>query len=121
MMQGLHDVGHIEVPFVSMFYATPSGCLWEDDAGTTHTIVQGEGGEQGDAMMPLLFALGQHPALEAVKRHLVDGEFICVSGRHLFCHCAGEDRHCAQPLPTPENNQLRAKFWIAWREQQIPQ
>ena len=59
-----------------MFYGTPSRYLWEDDAGTTHTIVQGEGGEQGDAMMPLLFALGQHPALEAVQRHLAGGEFI---------------------------------------------
>ena len=76
MMQGLHDVDHTAVPFVSMFYGTPSRYLWEDDAGTTHTIVQGEGGEQGDAMMPLLFALGQHPALEAVQRHLADGEFI---------------------------------------------
>ena len=64
------------VPFVSMFYGTPSRYLWADDAGTTHTIVQGEGGEQGDAMMPLLFALWQHPALEAVQRHLADGEFI---------------------------------------------
>ena len=39
------------------------------------TIVQGEGGgEQGDAMMPLLFALGQHCALEATARTLNDGE-----------------------------------------------
>ena len=51
MMQGLHDVDHTAVPFVSMFYGTPSRYLWKDDAGTTHTIVQGEGGEQGDAMM----------------------------------------------------------------------
>ena len=28
-----------------------------------HTIPQGEGGEQGDPLMPLLFCLGQHPAL----------------------------------------------------------
>ena len=65
-MQGLHDVDHTALPFSSMFHGTPSRYLWEDDADTTHTIVQGEGGEQGDAMMPLLFAIGQHPALEAV-------------------------------------------------------
>ena len=34
------------------------------------TINQGEGGEQGDALMPLLFSLGQHPGLEATHRQL---------------------------------------------------
>ena len=31
-----------------------------------HEIRQGEGGEQGDPLMPALFALGQHQALEAI-------------------------------------------------------
>ena len=66
MMQGIHRVHEAAVLFVSMFYGTASTYLWEDDEGTTHKIVQGEGGEQGDAMMPLLFSLCQHPALEAV-------------------------------------------------------
>ena len=30
-------------------------------------MFQGEGGEQGDALMPLLFSLGQHGALVAVR------------------------------------------------------
>ena len=34
--------------------------------GSSHHIVQGEGGEQGDPFMPLLFCLGQHAALVAV-------------------------------------------------------
>ena len=34
------------------------------------TIHQGEGGEQGDVLMPLLFSLGQHGALAAVQRQL---------------------------------------------------
>ena len=33
-----------------------------------HRIPQGEGGEQGDAMMPLLFAVGQRGALEVTHR-----------------------------------------------------
>ena len=45
------------LPFALLFHAEPSACLWEDDAGTVHTIHQGEGGEQGDPLMPLLFAL----------------------------------------------------------------
>ena len=31
-------------------------------------LPQGEGGEQGDPLMPLLFALGQYEALQAVSR-----------------------------------------------------
>ena len=44
--------------------------LWDDNEGTVHRIPQREGGEQGDALMPLLFALGQHEALQAVSRQL---------------------------------------------------
>ena len=56
MLQGLTNVegGRAALPFVSMFYGAPSQYLWEDDSGTVHTIDQGEGGEQGDALMPLL-------------------------------------------------------------------
>ena len=32
--------------------------LWEDAEGATHTIVQREGGEQGDPMVPFFFSLG---------------------------------------------------------------
>ena len=49
--------------------------LWEDDSGVTHSIPQSEGGEQGDAMMPL-FCLGQHEALQVAHRGLRDGEFL---------------------------------------------
>ena len=37
-------------------------------------IVQAEGGEQGDPLMPALFSLGQHPALQAVQAQLQDGD-----------------------------------------------
>ena len=58
-MEGLMqvDVGSGTLSFVRMFYGAPSEYLWEDDFGQVHTIAQGEGGEQGDA---ILFALGQH-------------------------------------------------------------
>ena len=41
-----------------------------------HTIDQGEGGEQGDPLMPLLFAVGQHPALVATQARLEANEWI---------------------------------------------
>ena len=43
MLEGLRRVDETVVPFVSMFYSSPSGYLCEDSDGTTHTIVQGEG------------------------------------------------------------------------------
>ena len=66
MLEGLRRVDETVVPFVSMFYSSPSGCLWEDSDGTTHTIVQGEGGEQGDPLMPLF----------AVQQQLREGEYL---------------------------------------------
>ena len=72
MLQGFHhlDEGSRVLPFVRLFHGTPSSYLWEDDSGTVHRIRQGEGGEQGDALMPLLFSLGQHGALQAAQEQL---------------------------------------------------
>ena len=60
MLDGLLNVANCGavLPFVRMFYGGPSSYLWEDSAGTVHTIRQGEGGEQGDALMPLSFCTG---------------------------------------------------------------
>ena len=41
-----------------------------------HTISQGEGSEQGDALMPLLFAVGQHSASEAIQEDLQEGDVL---------------------------------------------
>ena len=71
MLSGL--VRHMEggdsvLPFVLQFYGTPSSYLWEDSEGVVHEVLQGEGGEQGDALMPALFSLGQHGALVAIHK-----------------------------------------------------
>ena len=78
MLSGLSrvDGGSASLSFVRMFYGSPSEYLWEDKSGVTHSIPQGEGGEQGDAMMPLLFCLGQHEALQVAHRGLRAGEFL---------------------------------------------
>ena len=41
-------------------------------------IPQGEGGEQGDPLMPMLFALGQHSSLVAVSDRFRHGECLCA-------------------------------------------
>ena len=45
---------------------------------------EGEGGEQGDALVPLLFSLGQHSALEAAPEELAEGR------ETLLFHCLQE-------------------------------
>ena len=67
MMTAVHnmDQGEKLIPFLLQFYGHPSTHLWEDEEGTVHEIQQGEGGEQGDPLMPALFAVGQHQALQA--------------------------------------------------------
>ena len=76
MLQALRDVSPTALPFVRQFYCNPSRYLLEDDEGVVHEIDQGEGGEQGDPLMPLLFSLGQHAALRAVQRQLLPGELV---------------------------------------------
>ena len=78
------------IPFVRSFYGQPSTLLWEDDAGEVHSIPQGEGGEQGDPLMPLLFCLGQHPALAAVSAALQDGERLFAYLDDLYIICRPE-------------------------------
>ena len=80
MMQGLLHMEGVEklLPFVSMFYSTPSTFLWEDEEGTVHVILQGEGGEQGNPLMSKLLAVGQHSSLVAVSDRLRHGERLCA-------------------------------------------
>ena len=89
MMRGLRRMedGDQVLPFVRCFYGSPSTYLWEDELGTIEDIAQGEGGEQGDPLMPLLFALGQHAALEAVQGRLLDGEklFAYLDDVYVIC------------------------------------
>ena len=66
--------GSSALPFARQFYGDASSYLWEDESGNVHTVLQAEGGEHGDPLMPALFALGQHRALEAIQAQLQPGE-----------------------------------------------
>ena len=76
IFQGVADMPHGEklIPFIRLFYSTPSRYLWENEVGENVDIFQGEGGEQGDPLMPMLFSLGQHRALVAANAELREGE-----------------------------------------------
>ena len=56
--EGLHDI----IPFIGMWYSGISTYYWRDDNGCMHKIEQGDGGEQGDALMFGMFCLAMRRA-----------------------------------------------------------
>ena len=96
MLQGLSEVegGGSVLLFVKLFYSSPSMYWWTDDAGGTHEVWQGEGGEQGDPLMPALYACGQHRALVHVSEELLDSERLFAFMDDVYV-CCGPDRVAA--------------------------
>ena len=92
MLDGLLNVDGDDsvLPFVLQFYSEPSQYLWEDDTGDTHLIQQGEGGEQGDPLMPLLFSLGQRSALHSLQSFLLPGEQLFAYLDDIYVVCSPE-------------------------------
>ena len=107
MLTGLLDVtgGGEVLPFVRMFYGTPSEYLWEDDDGEVHKIPQGEGGEQGDPMMPLLYSLGQHRALEAINREMDANQHLMAFLDDIFLVTMPQDVGGAYAI-------VQEKLWV---------
>ena len=107
MLRGLSRVegGDRVLPFVRQFYGSPSTYIWQDEEGIVHDIPQGEGGEQGDALMPALFSLGQHPAFEAVQSQLLEGETICAFLDDVYAVC------CPDRV-VPIFNLFQRELWI---------
>eukprot|EP00973_Karenia_brevis_P094787 12424188-Karenia_brevis.AAC.1 len=64
------------LPFVRVAYSQPSRYAWTDAGGGLKFIEQAEGDEQGDPLMPLLFSLGVHDALAAIRSELQEGEYL---------------------------------------------
>ena len=60
IFQGVADMPHGEklIPFIGLFCSTPSRYLWENEVGENVDIFRGEGGEEGDPIMPMLFQFG---------------------------------------------------------------
>ena len=91
MLNGLRSVdgGNAALPFVLQFSGNPSLYLWDHDDGTTHEILQGEGGEQGD-LMPMFHSFGQHPALCAVQSKLRVEERLFAFLNDIYVVCSPE-------------------------------
>ena len=78
MLRGLKEMDQGDrVPlFLKRSYGQPSSHIWEDEVGEVQDIPQGEGGDQGDPFMPLLFSLALHPSLRSAANLLREGEKI---------------------------------------------
>ena len=80
MFRRLDELEHARaiIPFLLLFYGGPSTYLFESTRGAAHEVAQGEGGEQGDALMPELFALGLDHALKEIQTMLLPEE-LCFA------------------------------------------
>ena len=76
------------LPFVRLSYGTPSRYSWVDATGRQRFVTQAEGGEQGDPLMPLLFSVGIHGALEEVASSMEHGEQLCAFLDDVYVVCA---------------------------------
>ena len=90
---------------LSIRQAMLEGMRWvEGDSGVVHTVTQAKGGEQCDTLLPALFSLGQHPALEVIYRRLQFNErLLGFLGRHLCslsCPSGGDRRFCKRSCCT---------------------
>ena len=75
------------IPFVMQWYGSATLYKWVDDEGVSHDIWQGDGGEQGDALMPALFSLALHPALEIIRADLPENAFLIAYLDDIYVVC----------------------------------
>jgi hypothetical protein len=94
------------LPFARLFYGHPYTYLWYDAEGRPMKLGRRRG-EQGDPLMPALFALGQHPALASVQRLLKPGGtvFACWDDNYIVrepdrvpFYMKQSDKHCGSML-----------------------
>ena len=84
---GLHGL----LPFVRQWYGIQSKFVWRDNTGRARTILQGDGGEQGDALMPALFCLALHAALGRIRDNLPPGAEIIAYLDDIYVLCDPND------------------------------
>ena len=92
MLGAVRDLptGHCLIPYLLLAYGRQSVYLWEDEEGNVHEVQQGEGGEQGDALMPALFSLGLAGALREAQARLQEGELVIAYLDDLYIITAPE-------------------------------
>ena len=90
------------LPFLSLSYGRPGAGLWHDGEGKCREIVQGEGGEQGEALMPALFSLGLADSLKRAQARLLPGELLFAYLDDLYVVTKPERAGAAYLIVTDE-------------------
>ena len=92
MLQALRDTPDAcrVLPYVRLWYSTPSTYVWIDGNNCPHRVTQAEGGEQGDPFLPALFSLGMQRALTALQTELQPGERVLAFLDDLYIVAAPE-------------------------------
>ena len=82
------------LPFARLFYGQPSEYQWFDSQGQVHTVLQAEGGEPGDPLMPALYPSANTRRYSTFKVACYQGTSFRLLGR-CACHMrarTGKDR-----------------------------
>ena len=130
MFEGLRRDNRLAglIPFVRQFYGQESSYLFYDACGRAHDVLQAEGGEQGDPLMPGLFAVAIHPALVALvatQTALRGGERLYAFLDDAYVTCDPERVHATfvalrQALKSHANIDLnvgKTRVWNAAGEE----
>ena len=88
MLSALREVPQASalMPFVRLWYARESVYVWAASS-QAHRITQAEGGEQGDPLMPALFALA--PSVVCMRISVLTSKPWLSSTTHTFCARGG--------------------------------
>ena len=81
------------LPFVRQWYGGVSKFLWHDDQGVAHEVTQGDGGEQGDALMPAFFCLAMRRALQEIQGILPSDAYVFAYLDDVYVICSRADVH----------------------------
>ena len=91
---------HQMLPYVMLAYGSQSVYWWRDDSHVLHEIAQGEGGEQGDALIPMLFSLGLDQSLRIAQSRLQENETLLAYLDDLYILTTPERAYDAYNIVT---------------------
>ena len=79
------------IPFIELWYGDQTEFVWRDNVGIQHIIHQGDGGEQGDALMPALFCTTLKPALVEIQSRLRGTDIVVGYLDDVYVVCDREN------------------------------
>ena len=111
MLAGLQQRPSLQplLPYVRQFYASDSTYVWQDAQGNSHEVRQSEGGEQGDPLMPALYAIEANTQL-----HEGEAVFAYTLTTFMLSRPLSESASC-KTLANESSTSMRTSNSIAAR------